>query len=220
MKMCHWTILAVVAISTVSARATIITSFTPAGFTNRAPQATASIPAWGLQVGTATDANDERMSDKTGYAEQDVLVFNNAGGSTTPPYQIELTWGSAVTLARLDAYMASDVPSGIDTFLDRETQSVSFELDMGSGYVAVGTVADTSFIVAPNDTTAIWSLASVSGTWSGVTKARYTFNLPGGPGKRVGEVVALDSLAVPEPSAMLLIGIGGALLYRRFRSRP
>ncbi len=157
----------------------------------------------------AAGATDQTISDRTGYADHPYTVFVADGGNVT------LTWATSRDLMGLGAYISSNKPAGVNTYLDRETGSIDFELDMGSGLVSVGTVQDDSFILAPEDTTNIWSYASLDGNWSNVTQARYTFNLVGNAGPRIGDVIATQ---VPEPGSLTLVLLA-ALAMLTFRRR-
>ncbi len=171
------------------------------GAENVAPQASSNV---------AAGATDQTISDRTGYTDAPYTVFVADGGNVT------LTWATPRDLMGLGAYLSSNDPAGVNPYLDRETGSIDFELDMGSGLVSVGTVQDDSFILAPEDPTNIWSYASLGGDWSNVTQARYTFHLVGNVGPRIGDVIATQ---VPEPASLTLVLLGALLAMLTFRRR-
>jgi hypothetical protein len=197
-----------------SAKAAMITGL--GGVNNIASTASRTSTPAPASPGThpLSNAVNLQISNKTAYTDTAGATFFDAASAT-----ITLTWGSAVNLSQLGAYISSNVPGGVDTFLDRETASVQFQIDTGSGFNSVGTVADTSFILAPEDTTNIWSFASIAGNWTNVVGARYIFTRVGEVnGPRVGEITAIQS--VPEPGSLTLLvaaamGFGNVVRRRR-----
>ena len=177
---------------------------------NIAPQATVSIPF--VNPSQYSKAIDQIVSDGTLYDDAYAVIMQSS------PAEITLTWANPVSLTQLSAYITSNVPAGVNPFLDRETASVQFLVSTATtgAFTSVGTVADTSFTLAADDPTKIWSVAAVSGNWTGIRRAQYLFTKAGVNNSRVGEVIA----TVPEPGMLGLLGVGllaGPWLVRRRR---
>jgi len=193
-------LVAIVAVFMVSvpicdiAPAALITGL--GGPNNVAPQASVAIPF--VNPSQYPKVVDQIVSDKTLYDDSYAALMQSS------PAEIILTWAAPVNLTQLSAYVSSNVPAGVDPFLDRETLSVAFAVDttINGTFSNVGTVADTSFTLAPDDPTKIWSVAAVNGNWTGIRRVQYTFTKAGANNSRVGEVIA----TVPEPSALGLLG--------------
>ncbi len=162
--------------------------------------------------GSADRALDDILEDRTGYSDNYAWI---SGGEN--PSSLTLTFSTSYDLTGLRAWISSDVPAGIDPFLDRETASVLFEVssDGGGNWSSAGTVPDTGFVAAPEDPTAIWSVAEVSGSWTSVNAVRFTFDHSASGSSRVGEIQALS--IIPEPSIATLLLVGGLLACRKLR---
>ncbi len=170
--------------------------------------------------GSADRVVDDILEDKTGYTDSYCWY---SGGEN--PSSLTLTFSNAYELTELRAWISSDTPAGIDTYLDRETTLVLFEVssDGGTNWTTAGSVTNTSFIVAPEDPTAIWSLAELSGAWSSVNAIRFSFTHVGS--SRVGEIHAISGAApatiptLSEWGMIVMAGGMGWLMYRRVHRR-
>jgi hypothetical protein len=123
-----------------------------------------------------------------------------------------VTWTQTQNLTSLQAYVVSGIGAGT---WDRTVSAVTFSIDQGAGFTAVGTVdtADTNEVGA-------FDLVKLDGNWSNVTAVKYTFTpaTTGSNGPRVADVLAIG--AVPEPSSVVLLCAGLlSLLAYAWRSR-
>jgi len=181
---------------------------------NIAPLASSIAPSSDGLFQPVTNAIDRKISDKNNYVGNHHFVFGKGNPAT-----LTLVFPESHNLTELGAYIVSDVPVGIDPWLNRESSRVDFEVstDAGGSWALVAIRLDSQFIIAPEDPTKIWSYTSVQGQWDDVNALRYTFHFGFNP--RVGEVIAISPEAIPEPTSVWSLSMLSLLCLRRLGRR-
>lgn len=150
-----------------------------------------SAPAKAID-GRVSNASDPYTADRED--EGSSFLFND----NMVPNTITLTWSQPQHLTSLQAYVCT----GSEGNFDRAVYRIDFSVKQGVGaFTEVGQleVPDTNDI-------GVFDLTGLNGDWSNVTAVQYKFNgWDGVSGPRVAEVLAI---AVPEPSALMLLGAG------------
>jgi hypothetical protein len=121
--------------------------------------------------------------------------------STANPGWVELTWAAPKNLTSLQTYVCQgDAGKAVDA--DRIVSAVQFYVNQGAGFTSVGSVNTVD-----TDDVGCFDLTKIDGNWSNVTAVRYEFTGSGEQGSRIADVMAIGA-AVPEPSAIVLVGMG------------